>query len=255
MNLAVIPETAAAFMIAFARIGTLVMLMPGIGERLISVRIRLTIAVLLTMVLLPVIRPTLTLPGPDAAPALVMLLVSEIGIGLVIGFSVRMIVASLQTAGTIIAQNLNLSFAMAVDPALGTQNVTIANFLALLGTAMVFATDLHHLAIVGIHDSYQMMPPGRLPPSSDAAMLVLSSLARGFVISVQVAAPFIAFGILFNLALGLLARLMPQIQVFFISIPASILLGMVLLAATIGVMMAVYVGALRGFLGELVVTR
>jgi flagellar biosynthetic protein FliR len=245
----VIPELAVAFMLTFARVGTLVMLMPGIGEQMISPRLRLSFALLLTLVLFPLTRTLL--PANPSPPTIAILLAGELAIGFVLGLATRMVVAALQTAGSIVAQQLGLSFAMTVDPSFGGQQAAVGNFLTLLGLTLVFAFDIHHLAIMAIRDSYAFLPPTGMPGTSDAAMLVLKAVARGFALAVQIAAPFIAFGILFNIGLGVLARLMPQLQVFFLAMPASILLGMVVLLAVVGVMMSVFIADLGAFLRDL----
>jgi flagellar biosynthetic protein FliR len=248
MNL-LIPEMAAAYMLTFARVGTLVMLMPGIGEQLINARARLAFALLLALVLFPFTR---TLLPPFTTPqAMVGLLFGEIAVGLILGLSVRMVMAALQTAGSVIAQNMGLSFAMSVDPSMGGQQAAIGNLLTLLGITLIFTSDLHHVAIVGIRDSYALLPPEGLPPSGDAAALIIKAVARGFSLAVQIAAPFIVFGILFNLGLGVLSRLMPQMQVFFLALPASIIGGMLILLAVLGVMMGVFIESIGAFMGEL----
>jgi flagellar biosynthesis protein FliR len=253
MNYSLIPETAAAFILVFARVGTLVMLLPGIGERFINVRARLSFALLLTLVMLPGVQQTLPITRlMTNTPAMIGLLMSEIAIGLIIGFCSRMIVAALQTAGTIIAQEIGLSASLTMDPSLGTQNVSIGNFLVIMGVTMVFVTDLHHLAIVAIHDSYIMLPAGGMPPLENFMMLALRAVGRGFRLAVQIAAPFIVFGLLFNLGLGVLSRLMPQMQVFFLAAPAIIMIGMLILMATVGVMMGAYITELRDMLGTFV---
>ena len=168
-----------------------------------------------------------------------------------LGLSVRAIVAALQTAGTIIAQQLGLAFAMTVDPSVGNQQATLGSFLSLLGLTLVLAADLHHLALVAIRDSYALMPPLGMPATGDAAAFAVQAVARSFTLSVQIAAPFIAFGILFNLGLGVLSRLMPQMQVFFVATPASIMIGMLVFLATVGVIMGVFVDDLGRFLADL----
>jgi flagellar biosynthetic protein FliR len=248
MNL-LIPEIATAFMLTFARVGTLIMLMPGIGEQLIPTRARLALALLTTLVLLPLTRTLVPGGGPPAS--VVGLLFGEIAVGLILGLSVRMVVAALQTAGNIVAQQMGLSFAMTVDPAMGGQQAAIGNFLTLLGITLIFAADLHHIAIMAIRDSYTFLPPVGVPETGDAAALAIKAVGRGFALAVQISAPFIAFGILFNLGLGVLARLMPQLQVFFLAIPATILIGMLVLLAVVGVMMTVFVEDLGRFLSEL----
>jgi flagellar biosynthetic protein FliR len=241
-----IPEFTTAFMLTFARVGTLVMLMPGVGEQFIAPRARLGSALLLSLVLFPLTRTLLPSGGPPAA--VIGLLIGEIAVGLLIGLAVRMVVAALQTAGNVVAQQLGLSFAMTLDPAMGGQQAAIGDLLTLLGITLIFATDLHHVAIIAIRDSYAVLPPTGVPGTGDAAALALSAMGRGFALAVQIAAPFIAFAVLFNLGLGVLSRLMPQLQVFFLAMPATILVGMLILLAIVGVMMQVFLDDLGAFL-------
>src|SRR5215210_1601377 len=241
-----IPEIATAYMLTFARVGTLVMLMPGIGEQMIPARARLGLALLLALVLFPLTRTLLPSGGPPAS--VIGVLIGEIAVGLVLGLSVRMVFAALQTAGNIVAQQLGLAFAMSVDPAMGGQQAAIGNFLTLLGITLIFAADLHHLAIMAIRDSYAFLPPAGVPEVGDAAMLAMKAVGRGFALAVQIAAPFIVFAILFNLGLGVLSRLMPQMQVFFIGLPVTIIVGMLVLVAVIGTMMHLFLEDVGSFL-------
>ncbi|MCK2055752.1 flagellar biosynthetic protein FliR [Methylobacterium sp. 37f] len=251
MNL-LLPGIAASFLVTFARIGTLVMLMPGVGEQLISPRLRLAFALLLSLILFPTVRPLLPMQGGAiAGPGLITLLIGELLIGLLLGLTVRMVLASLQTAGMIVSQQLGLSYAMTVDPTQGGQQAAIGNFLALLGVTLILATDLHHIALDGIGRSYVLLPPTGLPSMGEAASLALKAIARGFALGVQISAPFIAFGILFNVGLGVLARLMPQMQVFFVAVPASVLIGMLLLLGSLGVMMGVFLDDIGRYLADL----
>jgi flagellar biosynthesis protein FliR len=250
-----LPGLASAYLLTFARVGTLVMLMPGVGEAMVTPRLRLAFALLLSLVLFPVARPLLpggTGPEPGGpGAALIGVLIGEIAVGLVLGLSVRAVIAALQTAGTIIAQQLGLAYAMTVDPSLGNQQATLGSFLSLLGLTLVLAADLHHLGLAGIRDSYALMPPVGMPATGDAAAFAVQAVTRGFTLAVQISAPFIAFGILFNLGLGVLSRLMPQMQVFFVATPAAILIGMLVFLATIGVIMGVFVDDLGRFLADL----
>jgi flagellar biosynthetic protein FliR len=249
MTVTILPEVAALFMLVFARVGTMVMLLPGLGERFVLNRAKLAIAVFLTLLLMPVARPIL--PVPTDPGVLIGVVVAEILIGGVLGLSARLIMTALQTAGVIIANQIGLGFATAVDPAYGQQNPTIGNMLTILGVTLVLVMDLHHLAIAAIHNSYAMLPPGRMPSVADASQLGLQAVSKSFALAVQLSAPFIAFGLLFNVGLGILARLMPQFQVFFLGAPASILIGMAILAAILAVMMTVFLGELGTFLRQL----
>jgi flagellar biosynthetic protein FliR len=249
MTFTFLPELAALFMLVFARVGTMVMLLPGIGERFVLNRAKLAVAVFIALLLVPVARPLMQVPTDPGA--LMTLLITEILIGAILGLSARLIMTALQTAGVILANQIGLGFATAVDPAMGQQNPSIGNLLTILGVTLVMVTDLHHLAISAIHNSYMLLPPGAYPSVGDASALGLQAVSKSFAIAVQLSAPFIVFGLLFNLGLGILARLMPQFQVFFLGAPASILLGMAMLAALIGVMMSVFLGELGTFLKQL----
>lgn len=249
IQIPLLPEISTVFVLVFARIGTLVMLMPGIGERFIMSRGRLSLAFFIALMITPMARPLITLP--TEAAGLVTLLISEILIGLSIGVCVRMLMASLQTAGVIVAQTMGLGFAMTVDPTGGLQNPSIGNLLTMLGITLILTSDLHHVSIAAMHESYRMLPPGGLPEMSDMVQLAIRAVTQGFALAVQIAAPFVVFGLLFNIGLGVLARMMPQLQVFFLAIPASILGGMLVLLAVIGVMMSVFLDNLGGFLRQL----
>jgi flagellar biosynthetic protein FliR len=252
MDVNALPELAAAFVIVFARIGVLVMMMPGTGERVIPVRIRLAFGLLVTLLMLPVVRPMLTIESGDL-PALLRLLIVEILIGLMIGLFVRLALTALQTAGVIIANQLALAFAQSIDPTQGQNSLTFANFMTVFGLTLIFATDLHHLSVIGLFDSYRIMPPGAAPAMGDAAALMTQGAADAFRIGVQISAPFLVFGIVFNLGIGVLSRLMPQFQVFFLSMPATILVGFAIFALLVGVLMTGFLAHVEDVIGRFIV--
>ncbi len=250
IDISFLPALAAAFMLTFARIGTMVMLLPGIGEQNMPPRVRLTIALALTAVLLPAHQKAYTVDLAALGPVIVML-VQEIIVGAVLGLTARLAISALQIAGSVVAQQFGLGFVTAIDPTQNQQGLLVGNFLTLLGVTLIFATDLHHLVIEALNDSYSIFQPGEMPLTGDVAKHVTQVVATAFRIGIQLAAPFLVFGLLFNLGLGVLARLMPQLQVFFIGLPLSILLGLLLLMLVIGAMMGTFVDYLEGVLGAL----
>lgn len=239
IDISLLPALAAAFMLVFARIGAMVMLLPGFGEMTVPVRVRLAIALILTLIMVPLHRAAIQV-DPNNLNALGVLLIQEIAIGLVLGMTARMTISALQVAGSVIAQQLGLGFVTAVDPTQGQQGLLIGNFLTLLGLTLLFATDLHHLVIAALNDSYQIFAPGELLPTGDVAALITRAFATAFKIGIQISAPFLLFGIIFNLGLGVLSRLMPQMQVFFVGVPLSILIGFLILMAVLATMMGTY---------------
>jgi len=250
IDISFLPALATAFMLTFARVGAMVMLLPGVGELSVPSRVRLTIALALTAILLPAHQKAYAVDLKTFGPVIVLLF-QELVVGAVLGLTARLAISALQITGSVVAQQLGLGFVTAVDPTQNQQGLLVGNFLSVLGIALVFATDLHHLVIAAMNDSYTIFQPGELPLMGDAAEHVTRVVATAFRIGIQLSAPFLVFGLLFNFGLGLLSRLMPQMQVFFIGLPLSILLGLVLLLLVVGAMMGTFVGYLEGVLTEL----
>jgi len=228
------------------------MLLPGLGEQNVSARLRLTIALVLAAVLLPLHRTAYRIDTSALAPTLV-LLVEEIIIGGVLGITARLTISALEVAGSVIAQQLGLGFVTAVDPTQGEQGVLLGNFLTMLGATLFFATDMHHLVIAALSDSYTLFAPGEVPATGDVAALVTRTVAGAFRIGIQLSAPFIVFGFIFNIGLGVLARLMPQMQVFFVALPLSIMLGLLFLLLLLGTMMGLFLDYVGGVLHAMTV--
>lgn len=245
-----LPALAAAFLLTFARVGTMIMLLPGIGEMTVPARVRLTMALVLTAILLPAHQKAYSVDLNTLGPVFIVL-VQELIVGAVLGLTARLAISSLQVAGTIVAQQMGLGFVTAIDPTQNQQGLLVGNFLTVLGMTLIFATDLHHLVIAGLNDSYSLFAPGEMPIVGDVAQHVTKVIATSFRIGIQLSAPFLVFGLLFNLGLGVLSRLMPQMQVFFIGMPLSILLGFLLLIVVIGAMMGTFTGYLEGVLRDI----
>jgi flagellar biosynthesis protein FliR len=252
IDVSFLPAIAAAYMLAFARIGTMIMLLPGLGELSVPPRIRLTVALVLTAVIMPLHRSAYQddIDLRSAGPVLAML-GQELFVGAVLGLTARLTISALQVAGSVIAQQMGLGFVTAVDPTQGQQGVIVGNFLSVLGITLIFAFDLHHLVIGALNDSYTLFRPGDVPIIGDVAALLSRTVASAFRIGVQLAAPFLVFGLLFNLGLGVLSRLMPQMQVFFVGMPLSILIGFLILLLVVGAMMMTFIDYVEVVLREL----
>jgi flagellar biosynthesis protein FliR len=254
VDVSFLPALAAAFLLMFARIGTMIMLLPGLGEASVPVRVRLVVALALTAVLFPLHRAAFQVDLRAFGPVM-LLLGQELIVGAVLGVTARLAISALHVAGSVVAQQLGLGFVTAIDPTQGQQGMLVGNFLTVLGVTLLFATDLHHLIIAALHDSYALFRPGELPLAGDVAALTTRTIATAFRIGVQLSAPFIVFGLLFNLGLGVLSRLMPQMQVFFVGLPLSILIGFVVLLLVVGTMMGTFLDYFAGVLRELAPNR
>ena len=227
------------FMAVFARLGSMIMMFPVFGEITVSPRVRLTLALACTLLLLPVVRGHY--PAMNGGMAqLIGLLFGEIFIGILIGGMARIVTSALQIAGNIVSMQTGLSFAQNFDPTQGIQGAIVGTFLSLIALTMIMATDLHHLLLAALSGSYTHFAPGKLPVMGDALSLILDTSAEAFLLGMQLSAPFIVFGLVFYAAMGLLSKLMPQVQVFFIVTPASIFLGFGILMVLMGGIMSWY---------------
>jgi len=249
-----LPALAAAFMLVFARVAAMVMVLPALGEQNIPVRIKLAAAVLLTLIILPLHQRDFHI-DMQSLNSLIVLMVQEILIGIVLGATAQVTMAALQVAGSIIAQQMGLGFVTSVDPTQGEQGILVGNFLTLLGVTMLFATDSHHLLIAALNDSYKIFAPGEAVATGDIASLATQALAAAFKLGLQLAAPFLVFGLVFNIGLGVLARLMPQMQVYFVGVPLSILAGFLIFALVLTAMMGTFLAYFDGVIHQMLSLR
>ena len=254
IDVSMLPALAATFMLVFARVGAMVMLLPGFGESNIPVRIKLAIALLLTLLILPLHRAAYHV-DLASMPSLGVLMMHEIIIGVVLGATARVTLSALAVAGSVIAQQLGLGFVTAVDPTQGQQGLLIGNFLTILGMTLLFATDSHDLVISALNESYRIFSPGEMMPTGDVAALATRAFAAAFKIGLQLSAPFLVFGIVFNMGLGILARLMPAMQVYFVGVPLSIMIGFLIFALVITAMMGTYLNYFTGVMHDLTPLR
>ncbi len=236
MTFTLLPETAFVYILAFSRIAAVIMALPALGEMSISPRVRLILALTVTAVIAPTISNSFG-PMPLGFFPILVQIVSEILTGLFIGLTARIFMSALQVAGTIIAFQSGLAFAMNVDPTQGIQGAIIGSYLAVLGIVMIFVTDLHHLMLIAIRDSYVLFPPTGSFPTRDFLMVGIDAVADSFKLGVQLSAPFIVFALIFFLGIGLISKLIPQVQIFFVAMPANILLGFILLFLLLGTIM------------------
>ena len=238
-----LPNMAFVYLLLFARIGVILMLMPGLGEQTIPARMRLSFALAFTLVLYPLLAEQMP-PMPIGIMGILPLLFHELAVGLILGAIARITVMATQVAGAIVAFNAGMSMAQTADPTQGgIQGAVFGTFLSFVGVALIFATDLHHVALAATYDSYAVFRPTDPLMWEDAAQLAIRTVSGAFTVGVQMSAPFIVFGLVFNLGAGILARLMPALQVFFVLMPANVMVGLILFALLLTMMMGWYISA------------
>jgi len=223
-------------LLVFGRLGSAMMLLPALGEQSVAARIKLLLGLGISVIVMPLVEPTLPdLPGDPVS--LLLMMGGEIGVGLFIGSVARILFNALSIAGTIIAFQSGLASAQVLNPALAEQESLPGVLIGLLAIVIIFETDLHEMLIRGLVDSYMLFTPGRLPSVGDFTETITTVTGRSFRIGLQLSAPFIVVSTVLIIAMGRLSRLVPSLQIFFLALPLQLTVGLGLIAVTLPTLM------------------
>lgn len=224
------------FFLVFSRLGTAIMFMPGMAGRYVPANNRLFLALGLTLAVTPVLSPML--PGmPAAFLDQAMMIAAEVTIGLLLGAIVDIVLSALHVAGTLISFQGGFANALIVDPITQQQGSVVTGLLDAAAITLIFVTDLHHLFLSAIIDSYYLFLPGRFPDVGDMNDVVVHQVTESFLLGVKLSSPFVVFTVVLYSAMGVLGKLAPQIQVFFVMMPLQLLASLALLGMALPGMM------------------
>ncbi|MFD2207900.1 flagellar biosynthetic protein FliR [Kiloniella antarctica] len=239
-----LPSSIYVFLVVFTRVGSAMILLPGFGETYISPRIRLALALLVCLVITPILSPKIP-PFTDSVASLGLLIFSEVLIGVFMGSIARIFLSATASAGMIAANMSSLANAMVQDPVSAQQASIMGTFMSSIAVVLIMILDIHHLFILGLVDSYELFVPGAPLPMGDFSNMMSRIVGDTFLLATRMAAPFIVVGIVFILGLGLLAKLIPQMQVFFVAMPLQVAMGITVLFLSVPVMIKVFILSLE----------
>jgi len=242
-----LPVWTFAFLLVVCRAGAAVLTLPAFGEAEVPITVKGAVALAFAAVLWPMVQPSLPPPPGDVAAA-ALLVITECLIGLWIGGLARMIVLVLPFAAQFVGFLLGLSSAVLFDPAFGATGTALSRLLGLGAIVTLFATGMHALPLAALAGSYAVLPAGSPFPAAAAAEAFAAMVATTFGLAFQLAGPFVLAGIVFQLALGVMSRIVPQMQVYFVAMPAQIVGGLALMALIAGSLLGAWTEAARGLL-------
>lgn len=225
-----------AFILVFVRIGTAIMIMPGIGNAFVPGNIRLYFALAFCFVVFPVLQPHIPNPIPPTI-TLFMMIMMEFVAGLFLGTIMRVLLGAIDIAGMIIATQSSLANAQLFNPAFASQGTVIGSFLTMIATLLILVTDMHHLMITGIIESYKLIRINELPSMGDIANILIEEVEFAFRIAIQMTAPFLIIVTILNVGMAVMSKLMPQVQVFMLAVPIQVTLSLVTLSIVMSTMM------------------
>ncbi|MBI4183064.1 MAG: flagellar biosynthetic protein FliR [Proteobacteria bacterium] len=236
-----LPAWLFPYIVVFARLGSAMAVMPPFADQEVSARVRLVFALALTVMFVPVVTPLMP-PLPASPTGLLLVVGAEVAVGLFLGTVVRLLVAALPTAGQMLAFLTGMANALVFDPIAGQQGALVGRFFGLTGVLLILVTDLHHLLIEAIVDSYALFVPGALPPVGDFTEVIVRTVSESFAIAFQLTAPFVVVALIFYLGLGFMVRLVPTIQVFFVALPLQVMNGLLIMMITVAGLMTLFLG-------------
>lgn len=238
---------ASSFLILFARIGAVLMLLPVFSEDAVPSRIRLLMSLGMTAGLWSLLGNQV-LPVAGNAAALPGVLIAELMVGAAMGMIVKLMFQAAAMAGSIVSLQIGLSSALVNDPSQGGQAPLLSKFVSMTATLVCLGFGVHHLWIKAMVHSYALFPVGVLPPGTGFARLAIEVVGRAMALAISLSSPMLVYGIVFNIALGLAVRMAPAIQIFFVAQPLNILLGIALFGIILGPLLNGFADAMASWL-------
>lgn len=247
------PGEVLAFALVLSRVGGLFAAMPVFGGRRMPVQVKAIAVLMITLVCFPSLMIRVP-PMPTDVFTLGLLLLREMAIGLMLSFITQIVFAAVEFSGQIVGMQMGFSISQILDPALGNQAQIMSVLQMLLATLMFLSLNIHHLFIRTIVDSFTVIPVGGWHLNGDIVSFLVRQTTDVFVIGVRLAAPVMAALLLTSVALGIMARAFPQMNIFMISLPLNIGIGFLVLGMTLTVffhVLEVSFGQVKGHIDTL----
>jgi flagellar biosynthesis protein FliR len=226
------------FLVSLARMAAMVGTLPIFNSSQAAIRLRLGLAVALSLLIFPVLD--LSLSEQQITPAgLGLIVIQETLLGLLLGFVVQLIFFAVQFGATIVGYLMGLSAAEIMDPQHQQQVPLLAQFQNIIAILLFLALNIHHLLLRVIVDSYKILPPGNLNFSGDAIPFVLMMTGEMFVLGLRLVAPVLVVLMLSMFILGIMSRVFSQLQVFMLSFPINISLALIVIGLSMGLVLSV----------------
>ncbi len=237
-------EQLKIFMLILMRVTSILFFMPALGTRNIPAISKIGLSIMISLILLPLVKID-TQNFPQETIALLIFLLKEILLGMVLGLSIKFILAGVQAGGHLAGFNLGFTMAQIVDPQSGFQETVLTQLYFLLSTLLFFAIDGHHWFIQALSRSLEIVPPGEFFLKGELGENLLRLSGAIFIIAVKIAGPILVVLFIVQMGLGILAKAAPQINIMMMSFPLIIVVGLLISALSIVLIMEYLAEVLR----------
>jgi flagellar biosynthetic protein FliR len=221
-----------AFVIVLTRVAAVLFMMPLLGTRYVPTLVKIGLALVISLILLPLVKVEVS--GALFEPVgFAWYLIAELMLGLILGLTIKLILAGIQLAGEFMGYQMGLAMASLFDPQSGVNNTVTAEFIYLVSLLFFLAINGHHWFFKALVESFREVAPGVLQVRFGLYEYMLQLSGKMFVIAIKLVAPVMAIILFVHMALGLTAKMVPQINLLMASFPLTIGLGLVFLALSI----------------------
>jgi flagellar biosynthetic protein FliR len=225
-------EQVEAFILVLLRVSDIIVTIPVISDVSVPARFKAALSILTALIIFPIVLPKIPQPTNYYMLILIYRMTGEVMIGLIIGFSARLIFAGIQMAGDIVGFQMGLSIANIIDPMTSEQVSIITELQYLIAMLVFLAVDAHHFFFSAIIQSYSIINPLAFHFSGQLMQYIFDFSKDMFVVAVKLGAPLIAVMLFTSIGLGIVARTVPQINVFIVGMPLQIAIGLIFIGIT-----------------------
>jgi flagellar biosynthetic protein FliR len=244
------PEQVQLFLFTFLRVSAILTTMPILGNAFVPAQVKGGLSLLMTIMIYPFVQNDVSPATFEFVPLLLRVAV-EVFIGVVIGFTVRFIFAGVQFAGDMIGFQMGFSIASVFDPSTSQEVSIISEFQYMMVMIIFLFVDAHHIFLTAMVDSFRILRLQDIHISQEFFHRLVTLSGDVFVIAVKISAPIVAVLLFVNVGLGVIARTVPQINVFIVGIPLQIAIGLIFLGLTAPIFLKVVLHLFQGLAGEI----
>ena len=236
------------FFLVLLRVSTIVVMIPILGDRTTPVRVKGGLAIFITLLVLPSVDPA---AGADDLFTLGLRMGGEVLIGIILGFACRLAFTGIQMAGQLVGFQIGFSIVNIIDPLTSEQVSIVAELQYLFAGLLFLGVNGHHMLIQAVSESYSVLPVLGFHMTGELAQSLVDLSRNMFVIAVKISAPIVVALLFANIGLGLIARTVPQMNVFIVGFPLQIAIGLVGIGLTIPVFLQIVEGLFSNLPAEM----
>ena len=244
-------EQAEIFILTLLRVSAMIITIPILGDVTVPARVKVGLALLMTFLIYPVVQ-TESWKLSSAIFSLVFRMAGEIMIGVMIGFAGRLIFDGIQLAGQLIGFQMGFSIVNVIDPVNNEQTSIISQFQYLIALLIFLVMNGHHIFLYAIAESFRILPPLGFHFSGELMQMVLIFVRNMLEVAIKTGAPIIAVLLFMSVGMGLIARTVPQINIFIVGFPLQIAIGLIGIGVTIPIFMQVVESYFLNLEGEII---